>query len=587
MNEIEQNRRIQEEQKLASKEARMKAASEEDIDDDDRSEAEMVERDNDDMEDDVPEPNSQDEEPIELPYAPQFRRSLQDLIENPETVKTLVCVVDARDPSSFRSTWLENVLKEKKSSLRLVYALSKSDLVPAEVLTGWVYHFMQRGYAAFPVSVLPEAVKDHPGVDAFASHIGLKQKKGDIVVAGFENVGKTSVATALQGAFQAMHKDLQVFDSPMLMSPLDSVPRSGIDKDDDEDEDDEEDESEQMATEQERCERTAAKNMWMLMRNKGQVQRFKDPIALVKTLLPRVAHPFDLMLVYGTPAFGSFVPGNASLADDAPLEDVVREQRRQSDEKALADTEEFLIGVARSVGRLKRHGIPDILSAARIVLRDWSHAALGYYAVPAERAKGVLSHGSEDAKHQWHTAAGLVERMKIVAPRKEWRKTWKSRELRLLPMPCAPYGSSMLVFGPILEDEDESDQNEDVPVYEDDEDGDKASDGDDYDDEMMKDLAEDEDIDDDDDGDDEDDDYEEEEEEEEEEVEDETRLEDDELSQGPPTKQRLAKVQKSDKPRATTISKRSSKTPSKPKAAPKPKKSVPKPGEAYDINAYF
>ena len=79
----------------------------------------------------------------------------------------------------------------------------------------------------------------------------------------------------------------------------------------------------------------------------------------------------------------------------------------------------------------------------------------------------------------------------------------------------------------------------------------------------------------------------EEEEEEEEEVEDETRLEDDELSQGPPTKQRLAKVQKSDKPSATTISKRSSKTPSKPKAAPKPKKSVPKPGEAYDINAYF
>ena len=90
-----------------------------------------------------------------------------------------------------------------------------------------------------------------------------------------------------------------------------------------------------------------------------------------------------------------------------------------------------------------------------------------------------------------------------------------------------------------------------------------------------------------DDDDDDDDDEEEEEEEEEEEVEDETRLEDDELSQSPPTKQRLAKVQKSDKPRATTISKRSSKPPSKPKAAPKPKKSVPKPGEAYDINAYF
>ena len=375
------------------------------------------------------------------------------------------------------------------------------------------------------------------------------------------------------------------------MSPLDSVPRSGIDKDDENDDDDDyddEDESEQMATEQERCERTAAKNMWMLMRNKGQVQRFKDPIALVKTLLPRVAHPFDLMLVYGTPAFGSFVPGHASLADDAPLEDVVREQRRQSDEKALADTEEFLIGVARSVGRLKRHGIPDVLSAARIVLRDWSHAALGYYAVPAERAKNVLSNGSEDAKHQWHTAAGLVEGMKIVAPRKEWRKTWKSRELRLLPVPYAPYGTSVLVFGPIPEDEDESDQNEDVPVYEDDEDGDEASDDDDYNDEMMEDLEEDEDIDDEeDDGDDDDNDDEEEEEEEEEEVEDETRLEDDELPQSPPTKQRLAKVQKSAKPRTTSISKRSSKPPSKPKAVPKPKKSVPKPGEAYDINAYF
>ena len=186
---------------------------------------------------------------------------------------------------------------------------------------------------------------------------------------------------------------------------------------------------------------------------------------LVQTLLSRVAHPVDLMMIYGTPAFGSFVPERASLADDAPLEDVVRDQHRQSDEKAYADTEQFLISVARSVGRLKRMGVPDVLGAARILLRDWSHAVLGYYAVPHDRAKHVLSHGSSQEKKIWTSVAELVDQVKTVLPRRDWRQNWASRELRLVPLKEAPFEQVDLVFAPVPEDADD----DDIPEFEDEE----------------------------------------------------------------------------------------------------------------------
>jgi hypothetical protein len=318
------------------------------------------------------------------------------------------------------------------------------------------------------------------------------------------------------------------------------------------------------------------------MRNQGNVQRFKDPVMLVQTLLSRVAHPVDLMMIYGTPAFGSFVPERASLADDAPLEDVVRDQHRQSDEKAYADTEQFLISVARSVGRLKRMGVPDVLGAARILLRDWSHAVLGYYAVPHDRAKHVLSHGSSQEKKIWTSVAELVDQVKTVLPRRDWRQNWASRELRLVPLKEAPFEQVDLVFAPVPEDADD----DDIPEFEDEEiDSDEADGIKKPGEDLEEDLEEDDDEDDLDEDDLDEDDLDEnldEEDFDDEDLDGEEDQEDEEEDEIEPvvhpSKKRTSK-KRSAKP---ITPKRAAKT-----TKPSSRKAAPKPGEAYDINAYF
>lgn len=49
---------------------------------------------------------------------------------------------------------------------------------------------------------------------------------------------------------------------------------------------------------------------------------------------------------------------------------------------AFAGTKDFLIAVARSRGRLKKGGIPDVPGAARSILRDWNAGRIPYYTVP-------------------------------------------------------------------------------------------------------------------------------------------------------------------------------------------------------------
>ena len=49
---------------------------------------------------------------------------------------------------------------------------------------------------------------------------------------------------------------------------------------------------------------------------------------------------------------------------------------------AFAETKDFLMAVARSRGRLKKGGIPDVPGAARSILRDWNAGRIPYYTVP-------------------------------------------------------------------------------------------------------------------------------------------------------------------------------------------------------------
>ena len=531
LNDIEQQRRIAEEQKLAAREARMRG---EDIEvAGDEEPAEEAGADDADAQDD--EPMSDAEPEIEVML---YGEPLDALLEGPGDVKALLYVVDARDPASFRNPWLEQEAG-KRRGLELVYVVNKADLVPAEVLTGWLYDLAAAGIRAFPVA-LPEDGQP-AGVEALAAHLRSKVRSNAALVAGLQNTGKTSVATALQHALP----DATVYDSPMLVSATSSIVPTGEEDEEDDDGDEEGDSDDEDAFE----EKQRIKRAWTLVRNQGNVQRSHDPVALVRTLLQRIAHPEDLMLAYGTPAYGSFVPSEATLADDAPIEEVVREQRRLSEEKTEADTEQFLAGLARSCGRLKRHAVPDTWGAARLLLRDWSHGSLGYYTKPPANAK-TAAKGSQADKKRWTEAEKAVQPLDpVVLPRKAWRQRWASREVRLSPGGAIFTGK--LVFAPVQEPIDEAEEDEEGEDEEGEDEEGEDEEGEDEEDEDIED-EEDEDI-----------------EDEEDNVDDED--EDEEMEEEPkrPAPRRQTKAQAAPSRRGA------------------PRRNKPAPGEAYDLNAYF
>lgn len=49
---------------------------------------------------------------------------------------------------------------------------------------------------------------------------------------------------------------------------------------------------------------------------------------------------------------------------------------------AFATSKDFMIAVARSRGRLKKGGVPDVSGTAKSILRDWNAGRIPYYTVP-------------------------------------------------------------------------------------------------------------------------------------------------------------------------------------------------------------
>ncbi|CAH7671226.1 nucleolar GTP-binding protein 2 [Phakopsora pachyrhizi] len=100
----------------------------------------------------------------------------------------------------------------------------------------------------------------------------------------------------------------------------------------------------------------------LVLRNATKVEQITDPLTPVSLILER-CKPEHLMLLYNIPTFN--FPG-------------------QTDESRM---KEFLIQVARSRGRIRKGGIPDLEGSARGVLRDWNMGRIPYYTVPPELPK--------------------------------------------------------------------------------------------------------------------------------------------------------------------------------------------------------
>lgn len=460
LNEIEQKRRIQEEEKLARKAEKLaqrngqQTAEEEEQGSDVEGAEEDEELDADDTLDNLP------------LTAPLFRGTLADVLASTD-IKTVVLTLDARDPQSFRSPWLEAKIKSQKDK-KLAFALSRADMVPLETVAAWsAYLSTTTGFPVFPISSPSDQLAENTGAEALVEHLDLKGvKKGDIAVLGLAHSGRSTAADAILNAVgvpedeDAEDEDNEtgdwpaVLDTPALIPLKSSEAAEDSDAEDDEDEEDEEedDEHKYMA-------RMELKSMQTLMRNQGHVQRIKEPLPLTWALLSRVSHPEDLMLIYNVPAFGSFQPDKASLADeelDAEEKEKVKAASRR--QKVHADTQEFLIALARATGRMKKRNIPDEIGASRVLLRDWSHQMLGYY-TQAPKLAAEVQKTSDEIKQR------VSATMPLVLPRKEWRKKFQARELRLKPISLV-LGREALVqdqvemMPPPPEDDSEEDEDE-------------------------------------------------------------------------------------------------------------------------------
>lgn len=283
-----------------------------------------------------------------------FLRELRKIVESAEVI---LHVLDARDPIGTKSTAIEEMVLSNPGK-KLVYVVNKADLVPRNVLIGWLTYLRQY-HPAIPFKCNTQNQKGNLGrTSGKISHleqsallsnqtIGAEellnllknycrldgtQTKSSIAVGivGFPNVGKSSLINSLTRTRAVnvssvpgktkmvqeviLDKNIRLLDSPGVVF-ADSDTGTTI------------------------------------LRNCVNVDEMLDVISPIEAILQRCPANY-LMQVYAIPKF------------------------QQN------DTLGFLSLIARSQGKLKKGGIPNIEAAAKGILHDWNSGKIKYYCKP-------------------------------------------------------------------------------------------------------------------------------------------------------------------------------------------------------------
>lgn len=282
-----------------------------------------------------------------------------------DAADVILYVLDARDPEGTRSREVERqVMAAQSGEKRLILVLNKIDLVPKDVLDGWLKH-LRRYFPTTPIRASTPAsnaqVFDHKQytikntsetlLRSLKSYAASKQLKRSISVGviGYPNVGKSSVINALTsrlnkgsqrsacpvgseaGVTTALREvkvdsHLKILDSPGIVFP------AAVNDDADS-----------------KRKRKAEHEARLILLNALPPSQITDPQPAVTMLLERMSQSpamYEKMLEhYGIVALGPFGQGDT--------------------------TTDFLVQVARKRGRLGKGGVPNIYAAAMSVITDW------------------------------------------------------------------------------------------------------------------------------------------------------------------------------------------------------------------------
>ncbi|KAJ3849726.1 GTP-binding protein [Lentinula lateritia] len=322
----------------------------------------------------------------------------------------VIQVLDARDPLSFRSLYLEDLIHSKPGR-KTLFVLNKIDCVPHESLVAWI-STLRKQQPTFPFrsasSFLPgnpfaqlntkgkgrakNPVDDALGGDGILECLGhwaAKKENGSsltVAVVGVTNTGKSSLINSLakttvlpvyslasspRGPTTTTmpqeitiqvpgNRTLRVIDTPGYSWKID---KASSDWDE-----------------------VRARDI--LLRNKGRIDRLKDPSGPVAHLVSR-ANPEDLMLLYGLPTFPK------------------------------GDVNAFISGIARSQQLVRKRGMLHLTGALKVVLRDWCIGKIHWYSMPSSNV--VVDTSSPNA---WVQAlyAKADEALASLKSRKAMRK---------------------------------------------------------------------------------------------------------------------------------------------------------------------